>query len=86
MVQLAGTTGLPHQIRGRRYHHSKWLLTLAMKCSPPLHLQVARAAVFDADVSQLTGMGFSRKHATEALEECGDDIAMAVEWLFAHCS
>lgn len=47
--------------------------------------RAAAAAAAAADIEQLVGMGFSKRQARDALEECSYDVAAAVEWLVANC-
>lgn len=47
--------------------------------------RAAAAAAAAADIEQLIGMGFSRRQARDALEECSHDVAAAVDWLVANC-
>ncbi|CAD7705149.1 unnamed protein product [Ostreobium quekettii] len=43
-------------------------------------------AAFEADMDILTSMGYSKRHAKEALEENAHDVQSAANWLMANCS
>lgn len=45
----------------------------------------ASAAALEADVQELSAMGFTASQARDALEESGGNMEAAVEWLVANC-
>ena len=40
---------------------------------------------FEANLETLTSMGYSKRHAIEALEETGQNVQAAIEWLLVNC-
>ena len=50
-----------------------------------LTLVVVTQEEFEADVAMLTSMGYSKRHAKEALEENEHNVQAAIDWLLVNC-